>query len=73
MHCQATGRNDDRKLVDGQKVGHLRQGLVGDWRSMFTAEQSALYDRVINESLADLPGLEFDLGQNVYWRSPAAK
>lgn len=40
----------------------MRKGVVGDWKTLFTAEQSAIIDTQLSEKLAPL-GIKFDFDQ----------
>ena len=43
--------------------GHLRKGIIGDWRNVFTSEQSAMMDALVKEKFAG-SGLVFDYGDD---------
>jgi hypothetical protein len=46
---------------DGESVGHLRKGDVGDWRNHFSPTLSAQFDDHYSHHFAGT-GLEYDLG-----------
>ena len=46
---------------DGESVGHLRKGAVGDWRNHFSPTLSAQFDDHFAHQFAGT-GLEYDLG-----------
>lgn len=46
---------------DGERVGHLRKGDVGDWRNHFSSRLSVQFDDQFAHHFAG-SGLEYDLG-----------
>lgn len=55
MSSQAVANND------GEGVGHLRKGDVGDWRRHFSPALSAEFDSAFREQMRGT-GLRYDLG-----------
>ena len=43
--------------------GHLRKGIIGDWRNVFSPEQSVMMDSLLEEKFAG-SGLVFDYGDD---------
>ncbi len=41
----------------------MRKGIIGDWRNVFSPEQSAMMDAVVEEKMKG-SGLVFDYGDN---------
>ena len=40
----------------------IRKGIVGDWKNYFTADQSAMLDKLVEEKITPM-GLEYGYGQ----------
>ncbi len=57
----------NKKYVDSLSVNggsdFMRKGIIGDWRNVFSPEQSAMMDALVEEKLAG-SGLVFDYGDN---------
>ena len=51
-----------KKKNDGESVGHLRKGDVGDWRNHFSSTLSAQFDAEFARRFEGT-GLEYDLGE----------
>ncbi|XP_015262170.1 PREDICTED: sulfotransferase 1A3-like [Gekko japonicus] len=42
-----------QEILDSSKSTFMRKGIVGDWRNHFSAEQSALFNKVYQREMAD--------------------
>lgn len=49
----------DKISLDGSSVEFMRRGIVGDWESHFTDDQSATMDQIVKRKLSGT-GLEFE-------------
>ena len=51
------------ELSGSGNLAFMRKGVIGDWRNVFTPEQSAMMDAVVEEKMKG-SGLVFDYGDN---------
>uniref|UniRef100_A0AAY5KKY2 Sulfotransferase n=1 Tax=Esox lucius TaxID=8010 RepID=A0AAY5KKY2_ESOLU len=56
---KANYANNFPEYFDNSKDSLLRKGKVGDWKTMFTVDQSEMFDKACQEKMKDFP-MKFD-------------
>uniref|UniRef100_A0A3P8Y9N9 Sulfotransferase n=1 Tax=Esox lucius TaxID=8010 RepID=A0A3P8Y9N9_ESOLU len=57
---KANYANNFPEYFDNSKDSLLRKGKVGDWKTMFTVDQSEMFDKACQEKMKDFP-MKFDI------------